>query len=731
LATGLGGEENVKSTGDNYEPVTLSSYLEKARVLVEQRFPNNATVKDSDFFDNLRENIPKIAGRRLQRGMNDDDIAVKSVPVFRKSSMKNRILLNPDKRVENATDLFTIQENLWKSNDKGIHETRAQLNIIFSSDGRGGEVKFLSYKKMYWETEYGVPVAKWFQQKQVTSALTCWTNDYDDAETCVFHALASFWSVEDGLARVGNPFQNPKSAEARAASYMFPSTHKMNDASVAQKLTLKLKTLVPDGLKQYISVKGLRIGASTAMAADRLVTLDQSIFRGGWSTHTSRDHYVWILLFEILAPMMALAGHPDATALPTPPSLDALPMTEVPMLQKFIQELYVISIPFFLPDGKLRPLLYACTACLIMHFPQVLKKYSRQDALISKMISSGLEGGLGNTPATVIAKLDSWSKLIREDYDRRKCHTQEARSEILNRLISIQRRMASDNHHLTGVVSSLLAEVSMLRSSHKELNCKIDALQNTFVLQMQELKQLFLSSGKHQTQNLSTDIPGPAKNSPLAAPGIVGFLKKSPPSTISPEIARVQAVARPHQRQQPPSALDMLSMGTKAHGINATSYAATKVSDVLFELYCLEGKPLKNLGPQHPLSTFRYTSSIPRSVEKKYEAAMTLADALLTTEMRSVLIKGTMPRNDAKKVFLGIDGWVKKATAAFDGKSKVGNRRRASWQGVGNNIASCGRLNFIKGYIPTVPLEDLEHPNADTTSLGKWIEAELENNGKT
>lgn len=419
LATGLASEETLKSNNADYDSDTLCAYLKKAREVVRRRFPENATVSDDDFFKTLLKNLPKVAGRRTEKGMSDDDVAVNTMPVYRKSDLQNAICLDSEKPNQITPDLVSMNEKLWRTNKKGIHELRAQLNVTYSSDGRGGEIKFVTYKKMYWESQYQSPVAKWFQQKQICSTLTCWTSDYEHPEACVFHSLGSFWCAEDGLARQGNPFKNENSGEARQASYMFPHTREVADASVAQNMTRKMKDLVSKDYRPLVSAKSLRIGASTALSIDRLVTFDEGICRGGWSTQTSRDFYAWAVLSKQLAPMMSLSGHPDATAMPSPPTLDVLPIDSKDLLQKYLKELYVISVPYFFPGGKLRPFLYACTACLIMHFPAVLRKYTTEDKLVSKMISGGFRAGLGATPNAVVEKLKMWAKVIQDDYDKK------------------------------------------------------------------------------------------------------------------------------------------------------------------------------------------------------------------------------------------------------------------------------------------------------------------------
>ena len=89
-------------------------------------------------------------------------------------------------------------------------------------------------------------------------------------------------------------------------------------------------------------------------------------------------------------------------------------------------------------------------------------------------------------------------------------------------------------------------------------------------------------------------------------------------------------------------------------------------------------KLLQNLKKEQlSLSSFEHTQ-ITTANKKKHKAAMDLADALLTTKQRKIAIKGELSTNNAKQHFMEIDVWDKKATAAFEGQSKVGSRRKAN-----------------------------------------------------
>lgn len=70
-----------------------------------------------------------------------------------------------------------------------------------------------------------------------------------------------------------------------------------------------------------ISGKSLRYGGATHLHADRLITFDEALARGGWGSGTSRDYYIFVQLAAVIPPMLSLAGFPDPTIDPVSPSL--------------------------------------------------------------------------------------------------------------------------------------------------------------------------------------------------------------------------------------------------------------------------------------------------------------------------------------------------------------------------------------------------------------------------
>ena len=370
-------------------------------------------------------------------------------------------------------DLVGICSALMNSDVRGLQEKKLQYSITHSSVGRGGEIKFIKYDKMYWEPYFQVTVAKWFQMKQITSVPTSWCTDFEYAETCVPTGFAScFWLVENGLARSGNPYEIAKSSESRAASYVFQSLQTLNDTYTSKQLSNRLKAFVPEELKSMITMKSLQIAASTELAANRGVRFDEKIARGGWSTGTSQDHYTWTLLCNILPPMLGLSGYPDPPILPVAPALDAIGKDGLEKIDDYIGALYIVHVPHFHKSrrGKLRPMLEVATAAAIMHFTHFLSKYGPTYAVVDKMIKSAVKIGLVTFDDDAVVLLSEWSTKIKDDFYSRVSTVNQSSSEILNLLRSLQANSARQFMDIRETVSlssrqnaKLAAEIALLK----------------------------------------------------------------------------------------------------------------------------------------------------------------------------------------------------------------------------------------------------------------------------
>ncbi|KAI2493971.1 hypothetical protein MHU86_20545 [Fragilaria crotonensis] len=726
FAEGLLGDPPTKGCtgeGGEYTGSTLIKYFNAFKNCLIKKFPEKrGMLNDQAWVKEVEKNLPRLLSKKIHKGTQEDSVISKVIPLFRKTSKRNSVYLHPcsDMMEPLEVDLVGICSGLMNSNIRGSQEKKLQYNITHSSVGRGGEIKFINYDKMYWEPFFQVTVAKWFQMKQVTSVPTSWCVDFEYAETCIPTSFACFWMVENGLARSGNPYEIRRSSESRAASYVFQSLQNLNDGYTSQ-LSNKLKTFVPEELKSMITMKSLRIGASTELAANRGVQFDEKIARGGWSTGTSQDHYTWILLCNILSPMLALAGYPDPTITPVAPTLDAIGKDGLEKIDDFICALYIVHVPHFFKKGKLRPMLEVATASVIMHFTHFLAKYGRTNTVVDKMIKSIVRVGLATYDDDAVVLLSAWSSKVKEDFYSRVTTVNESSSEILNLIRTLQANNSRQFMDMRETVSTMLRqnsklteEITLLKEQlvhSRQRETQRDQQSTIVANEITEIKILLqaLVPGKIGSPRSPTEL--------ILSPALLQHLDPDSPiilKVVADEGNVAENNAQPSKAKGQTNLFATLRYGKAAEEQASDAYFKNKlVSDVLMDLF--DNGKLKNLCKM-PLSRLK-CKFVPTKNSTIYMAALDLVEALLMYEDCQFLINASNcspvtpeTRHKLSAMFLNLDYWVRKACSSLL-NVKLTGARKAYLYGTGNVVKKPGTWNLVKSFIPAWTDAMLGEPN--------------------
>jgi len=265
---------------------TKLKYLGKVKEAFKVKFKEHEKWKeDESWYRDMKNGFYKEA-KRLQLQGNDELYKDRSTRAIYKdiSSIHDRVQLQRVKdRLNNDSfvqDLFGVCRELIKtasvsagSSGRNFQE-RAWLILTFLSVGRGGEIKFLRYDEMWWDAYFQCPDATWTEMKTLKQSSMLYGPDSASYMCDFYHSLGCFYLVEDGLFRLGRGRTIDK--------YVFPDLHKYQNSSVAKLLSNILKKQTADSLKKSTSVKGLRIGSTTTIAAHPSVTLVEQISTGGW-----------------------------------------------------------------------------------------------------------------------------------------------------------------------------------------------------------------------------------------------------------------------------------------------------------------------------------------------------------------------------------------------------------------------------------------------------------------
>jgi len=94
-----------------------------------------------------------------------------------------------------------------------------KLAITWKAIARGGEVKFLSYKQMFFDEVYNMLFTQWFQRKTLKSTPIGFAAEFEHPESCVHLALGCYWAVERGFVR--NVVGEPGTPQDRRLSFFF------------------------------------------------------------------------------------------------------------------------------------------------------------------------------------------------------------------------------------------------------------------------------------------------------------------------------------------------------------------------------------------------------------------------------------------------------------------------------------------------------------------------------
>ena len=352
---------------------TLKKYVEALAGDIRSRFGNHQAFSNSPLLPTSDINIitaqlERDQSRVLMNGTDEPAMFRNVWPIPRKHGPGTHLLPfdtagNPNPLEANsAVAMLSMMKSLFRRQD---YSSFAKLGLTFNGIGRGGEVKFLTYDKMFFCPNFQMLFSNWFQRKELKTTPTGFTSDWVHPELDNLFQLGCYWSLQDGLHRDPAEMASATGAAQRKLKYLFQDLHSVQDGTVAAQITSVIRTLVPPQLRDFYSAKSLRAGAITFLSWNASVTYQESVALGGWSTGCNRDWYVWTYTIAIVPPVLALAGYPNPRVLPKLPTINILFADDNPSMMinpdlfgSFIDNLFVISLPEFqAPHGRLRNLL--------------------------------------------------------------------------------------------------------------------------------------------------------------------------------------------------------------------------------------------------------------------------------------------------------------------------------------------------------------------------------------
>ena len=153
-------------------------------------------------------------GRTLMVGSEEDALLRDYYPIPRQHSPRTKLLplhdfCNQTQRDHaRSVDLLRLGTKLLRT---GQIVSLLMILVTNNAVGRGGEVKFLSYDKMFWDPYFNMLFFQWFQRKELKTSPSGFVYNFLHPELCILFAFGCFWALENGLVRGAMP--DPGSAD--------------------------------------------------------------------------------------------------------------------------------------------------------------------------------------------------------------------------------------------------------------------------------------------------------------------------------------------------------------------------------------------------------------------------------------------------------------------------------------------------------------------------------------
>lgn len=272
-----------------------------------------------------------------------------------------------------------------------------------------------------------------------------------------FHSLGTYWVVDKGLYR--------EDINSNVDDFLFPKLHKIRDKTIAKNLTNlireNLPASTPEKIKRGFTSRSIRKGGISELAMNRDVNQYSANVRSGHSLGTNQESYIDRKSVALsLLGGMALNDWDDVNGRPYPPRLSCLGELSREHIERMIEKLYVISHPYFLPDGPLRPVLRTTFASLLMYYRASERDLGDRHILILHIRNAAIDLNIQDTDTnTPVDVLRLWSKRIYNDFlERNRLGSVEKESDMLPAVQSMCKMMTT--------MQESIKEMKLLQRDH-------------------------------------------------------------------------------------------------------------------------------------------------------------------------------------------------------------------------------------------------------------------------
>lgn len=479
-------------TGRPYSSDTLKQAIGKFVQKFREKFGD--TNNERNFFpqeqiEKWKRQVARGRSRTMMEQDGETELFKNLFPIPQEHSIRTRLLplsdfTSPNLRMQSRNvDMLNICRTYFGN---GSFTEWAKVLLTFKAIGRGGEIKFLSYKRMFFDLTYGMLFTQWFQRKSLKSTPIGFVPEYKNPETCIFLALGCYWACDGGLSR--DVVGDPGTPINRKSAFVFQDLHDIRDASVAGQIGNIIKSAVPADLISFYSVKSLRYGAMSQLSWDPAVAYEEAVALGGWTTDSNSSWYTWTYLIAIIPAVLCLADYPDARVLPYLPNCRRLSLNlegNIPLtedgFQSLVRELFSTPLrEFHPPNGRLWQLLVTVTSVMIMRFQYLYNKYGGHHRYVTTMVNAVRRAELARDQPEAIQRLDKWSAIVKKDFVDGTMQGDNEHGNVLRRR-NIQDQLAKMNLNVSNMLSQLAqarAEISQNTVALHSLETKATQIVN-------------------------------------------------------------------------------------------------------------------------------------------------------------------------------------------------------------------------------------------------------------
>jgi len=687
--------------------------------------------------------------RSLMEGEDESNLFKSTFPI--PTSHGPRTILLPEHDIPNAQlrpasrqiDLVHLSQSLFQ---KGRFDELLKLLLTFRCIGRGGEVKFLSYKRMYFDSFFGCVFTQWFQRKNLISTPSGWTVSYDNPSACIFLAFGCYWACNNGLQRL-NPGE-ANTPQSRKSAYVFQDLHDMQDKNVASNITTIIRGEIPQPLRQFYTGKSLRYGAMSDLTWTTGVQPEESVALGGWSTASNADWYTWTYICAIVPPIAYLAGYPNPRLIPRFPDKTALfcldhdHRIDDNTWNIFLLYLFPNSLPEFMPGpSRLRGFMDTVACVMIMHFTHFFQRHGGGHKFTHVLANTLNRCGTVNSMSEGYSKLLIWSEALSTDFRRR--NSQSPVGEAANGTAPLQRQQ--ELHRLSQSVSNLMTGINDIHNAtqlHQQRQAQLTSHVSNLTTQNQQLLEQQEQILRNQTQLLSLlqssqqsrvgtaaapVTPGTSLTNNRTQPPVTPQATNPPgtagmPPAVNPNRARTPAPSptpapAPPPAHAPPQAhlstifnKAVANANTRQRGKFEKSETLVAMLDKMYH----EGESgrgpfisMRTAGPalsDHKTWVHQYIFHARQKADSKIERALKFLDAVWTKHERDQIIYMEKPFLEASRLHHLVVERAREILhllkADMPRSTKPTHHLKTAIQGFGNNVQKTIIAQKLDDYVP-------------------------------